>query len=82
MRRLPLTPYLLIAPGLVLLVAFTHWPALRALVQSLYTTPRGRRPAVWVGADNYTAMLSDPVLAKVLWNSAVYAGATIPASIV
>ncbi|MFN3937373.1 MAG: carbohydrate ABC transporter permease [Gemmobacter sp.] len=81
MRRFPLTPYLLLAPGLALLVLFTHWPAVMALWQSLHSTPRGRRPSVWVGAENYTAMLTDPVLAKVLWNSALYAGATIPASI-
>ncbi|MFN3971037.1 MAG: carbohydrate ABC transporter permease [Gemmobacter sp.] len=82
MRRVSLTPYLLLAPGLVLLVAFTHWPAVRALWNSLHTTPRGRRPAVWVGTDNYAALLADPVLAKVLWNNAIYAAATIPASIV
>ncbi|MFN4158645.1 MAG: carbohydrate ABC transporter permease [Gemmobacter sp.] len=82
MRRVPLTPYLLLAPGLVLLVAFTHWPALLALWNSLHSTPRGRRPSVWVGGDNYAALLSDPVLAKVLWNNTIYAAATIPASIV
>ena len=82
MRRFPIVPYLLILPGLVLLAAFTHYPALVAFWQSLHTTPRGRRPARWVGADNYTALLSDPVLMKVLWNSAIYAAATIPASIV
>lgn len=82
MRRIQLVPYLLIAPGLVLLAAFTHYPALLAFWQSLHTTPRGRRPAQWIGADNYVAMLNDPVLMKVLWNSAIYAAATIPASIV
>ena len=82
MRRIPLAPYLLLAPGFLLLVAFTHYPAVLAFWQSLFTTPRGRRPAQWAGADNYAAMLSDPVLAKVLWNSALYAAATVPASIV
>ncbi|WP_333833420.1 carbohydrate ABC transporter permease [Rubrimonas sp.] len=81
MRRFSLTPYLLLAPGFALLVAFTHFPAILAFWQSLFTTPRGRRPAQWAGADNYLAMLDDPVLAKVLWNSALYAAATVPAAI-
>jgi sn-glycerol 3-phosphate transport system permease protein len=82
MRKTPLAPYLLLAPGLALLVMFTHYPAVVAFVQSLYTTPRGRRPARFVGWENYTGLLDDPVLVKVLWNSAFYAATTVPASIV
>jgi sn-glycerol 3-phosphate transport system permease protein len=78
MRRL--APYLLLAPGLALLALFTHWPA-AAFWASLHSTPRGRRPSVWVGADNYLALLSDPLFLKVLWNSAFYALATVPLSI-
>jgi len=81
MRRSNLIPWLLLAPGLTLLVAFTHAPALLTAWSSLFSTPRGRRPAVFQGADHYQAMLSDPVLARVLWNSALYAGVTVPASI-
>jgi sn-glycerol 3-phosphate transport system permease protein len=73
--------WLLIAPSLVLLVAFTHWPAIATLLDSLYTTPRGSRPPVFVGLDNYTDLLDDPVFFKALINNAWYAGVTIPVSV-
>ena len=82
MTRRALIPYLLLAPGFLLLAAFTHWPAILSFWSSLFTTPRGRRPSVFVGGENYAAALSDPIVQKILWNSAVYAAATIPASIV
>jgi sn-glycerol 3-phosphate transport system permease protein len=74
--------WLLILPALVLLVAFTHWPAIETLFDSLYATPRGSRPAAFVGLDNYQALLDDPVFWQALRNNAIYAAATIPASVV
>lgn len=71
----------LLAPALILLVGFTLFPTLATLWDSFHSTPRGRRAAVWVGADNYTAMLNDPVFWKALSNTALYAAVTIPASI-
>ncbi len=81
MKRRALIPYLLLAPGFVLLAAFTHWPTILSFWSSLFTTARGRRPSVFVGGENYAAALSDPIVLKVLWNSALYAAVTIPASI-
>jgi sn-glycerol 3-phosphate transport system permease protein len=74
--------YLLLLPAIVLLVAFTHWPAIQTLVDSLYAPPRGSRPAPFVGVDNYLALRDDPIFWQALRNNAVYAAATIPASIV
>ena len=82
MKRETLHAWLLILPALVLLVAFTHWPALTTLIDSLYTTPRGSRPARFVGLDNYADLMADPVFWQALHNNAVYALATIPASVV
>jgi sn-glycerol 3-phosphate transport system permease protein len=82
MRKETLQAWLLIAPALILLVAFTHWPAVMTVVDSLYSTPHGARAARWVGADNYVALLSDPVFFQALRNNIVYAVATIPASII
>jgi sn-glycerol 3-phosphate transport system permease protein len=67
---------------LIPLVAFTHWPAIATLIDSLYSTPRGSRPPVFVGADNYLAVFDDPVFWRALWNNAIYAVATIPTSVV
>jgi sn-glycerol 3-phosphate transport system permease protein len=74
--------WLLLLPGLVFLIAFTHLPALTTLWSSFFTTPRGRRPAKWAGLENYETLIADPVFWKVLWNNAIYAAGTIPLSVV
>jgi sn-glycerol 3-phosphate transport system permease protein len=82
MRRETIHAYLLLLPALVLLVAFTHWPAIATLIDSLYATPHGSRLAPFVGADNYAGLFDDPVFWQALRNNVWYAVATIPASIV
>lgn len=73
--------WLLLLPAAVLLVAFTHYPILATLRDSLLSTPRGGRPAVFVGLDNYRFMAADPVFWQVVRNNAIFALGTIPASI-
>ncbi len=73
--------WLLLLPALVLLVAFTHWPAVATLIDSFYSTPKGARAAVWVGIENYQAMAEDPVFWQAVRNNLWFAAATIPASI-
>lgn len=67
---------------MVLLALFTHWPAVATLVDSLYTTPRGRRPARFVGIENYERMISDPIFWKSFQNNVWYALGTIPTSVI
>ncbi len=74
--------WLLLLPAFVFLLAFTHVPAITTLINSLYTTPRGRRPARWAGIENYQTLIDDPVFWKVLGNNIWFAIGTIPASIV
>ena len=73
--------WLLLLPAMVLLVTFTHWPAVATLIDSFFSTPRGTRPAVWVGAENYAVMVDDPVFWQAVRNNLWFAAATIPASI-
>ena len=73
--------WLLLLPAMVFLVAFTHWPAIATLVDSLYGTPRPRRPALFAGLDNYRQVLDDPVFWKALTNNLWFALGTIPVSI-
>jgi sn-glycerol 3-phosphate transport system permease protein len=82
MRRETLQAWLLILPALVLLVAFTHYPALTTLWDSFFSTPRGSHPAIYVGLDNYAALRDDPVFWQALRNNFVYAAWTIPASVI
>jgi sn-glycerol 3-phosphate transport system permease protein len=65
----------------VLLAAFTHFPAVATLIDSFLSTPKGSRPQVWVGLENYQVMVADPVFWKALTNNAWFALATIPLSI-
>jgi len=44
--------WLMLLPALVLLIAFTHWPAISTLIDSFFSTPKGKRPGVWVGLEN------------------------------
>ncbi len=82
MRRETIHAWLLLLPALVLLVAFTHWPAVATVIDSLYATPQGSRPPPFVGLDNYDGLIADPVFWQALRNNAVYAVVTIPISVV
>ncbi|MFW5680277.1 MAG: carbohydrate ABC transporter permease [Pseudomonadota bacterium] len=74
--------WLLVLPAVLLLVLFTHYPTIATLIDSFYSTPRGRRPQVFVGLDQYQRMFfDDPVFMQVLWNNFLYALVTIPLSI-
>src|SRR5262249_44913693 len=73
--------WLLLLPAAVLLVAFTHYPVVATLYDSLFSTARPNRPSVWVGLDNYRALLGDPVFWPVLRNNVWYALGTIPLSV-
>jgi sn-glycerol 3-phosphate transport system permease protein len=74
--------WLLLLPALALLVLFTHYPAIANLWHSFYSTPRGARPAQFVGLDNYRALVDDPIFWQALVNNLWYALGTIPLSIV
>jgi sn-glycerol 3-phosphate transport system permease protein len=81
MRRDWLHAALLLLPALTLLVVFTHLPAIQTVIDSFWSTPRGRRASVFVGWANYQRMMADPVFARAMVNNAIYAALTIPASI-
>jgi sn-glycerol 3-phosphate transport system permease protein len=82
LRRETIHAWLLLLPALVLLMAFTHWPAVATFIDSLYATPHGSHPPPFVGTDNYDGLLSDPVFWQALSNNVVYAAATIPVSVI
>jgi sn-glycerol 3-phosphate transport system permease protein len=73
--------WLLLLPAAVLLAAFTHVPAVATLWHSFFSTPKGSRPAVFVGLDNYQTLWEDPAFWQSLANNFWFALGTIPASI-
>jgi sn-glycerol 3-phosphate transport system permease protein len=62
-------------------VGFTHYPAIGTLLDSLMSTPRAGRAAVFVGLENYAVMMDDPTFWKSLRNNFWFALVTIPVSI-
>ena len=72
--------YLLLLPAFIFLVSFTHFPAIASLIDSFMSTPRGARPSVFVGLDNYQVMIDDPVFWQSIRNNLWFALVTIPAS--
>jgi sn-glycerol 3-phosphate transport system permease protein len=73
--------WLLALPAVVLLAAFTHIPAVSTVIDSFFSTPVGRRPAVFVGLNQYRTMLADPIFWLALKNNLLYALLTVPVSI-
>lgn len=73
--------WLLLLPAVTLLVAFTYYPTAATLFQSLFSAGTALRPSVFVGLENYQALLDDEVFWKVVKNNIWYAVGTIPASI-
>ena len=73
--------WLLLLPAAVLLVTFTHYPAVATFVDSFFATPKGRRSATYIGFENYRAMLDDPVFWRALGNNIIYAASVIPLTI-
>jgi sn-glycerol 3-phosphate transport system permease protein len=73
--------WLLIAPALLLLIAFTHYPALATLWHSVFSNATPVLPAKFVGLANYQGMIEDPVFWASLRNNAWFAAVTVPVSI-
>ena len=73
--------WLLLLPAAALLALFTHYPVVATLWDSFHSTPKGARPARWVGLDNYRQLVDDPIFWQALVNNLWFALGTIPASI-
>ena len=73
--------WLLLLPAAVLLAAFTHVPAVATLWHSFFSTPKGNRPAVFTGLENYRTLWDDPAFWQSLANNFWFALGTIPFSI-
>ena len=78
-RRGVLTPYLFLAPGALLFVAFRVYPLLDGLYLSFTNARLGRAQYVFVGLANYAKLLDDTRFQVSLVNTAFYAVAsTLP----
>jgi sn-glycerol 3-phosphate transport system permease protein len=73
--------WLLLTPAAILLIGFTHYPAVATLIDSFFSTGTVVRPSRFVGFDNYAALVDDPIFWQVLGNNARFALGTIPTAI-
>lgn len=81
--RRRLTPYLFLAPGYLIFALVVLYPVARAFQISLYDwkiVPGVTSP--FVGLDNYSRAIHDPLFWRSLVNSSVYMAVTVPAQIV
>lgn len=70
-RRLSLTPYLFLAPALLIIATFILYP-IGAVVYYSFTDYSIVTPPVWVGLRNYQQLFQDPVFWLALRNSFIY----------
>ena len=67
-------PYLLLAPSLVLLAAFTYLPIARVAWESLHDKPHGTTTSLFVGLGNYAALFSDTAFIQSVIHNLVESG--------
>ena len=70
-RRFSITPYVFLAPALVLIAIFVVFPIIAVVFYS-FTDWDIVRPPVWAGLDNYAKLVGDPVFWKALTHSLLY----------
>ncbi|MEO0456705.1 MAG: sugar ABC transporter permease [Cyanobacteria bacterium P01_A01_bin.114] len=77
--RQQLTPYLFLAPALVVLGLTVFWPALQAFYLSF--TEYGydiTQPPQWVGVENFQRLLKDKTFWQTLGNTVIYLIGVVP----
>jgi len=70
-RKFSLTPYLFLAPALILIGVFVLYPIV-AVVYYSFTDYDIVTPPVWVGLGNYERLFQDPIFWRALLHSFIY----------
>lgn len=65
-------PWLFLAPFLLTIAVFLAWPLLQSVLLSMQQT-YGPRTSRWIGFENFTFLLGDPLFWKALRNTVVFA---------
>ena len=77
MRSKFLTPYLFLAPALILLVLTVFYPAIQALYLSFTDYDLLSAPE-WVGLKNFRILWRDDLFWKSFWNTILYLICVVP----
>lgn len=73
----PYVPWLLVGPALLWVIVFALWPFLNTIILS-FTDTRPLTGGVFIGLDNYAALLQDGRFWNAIITSLVYAVACVP----
>lgn len=65
-------PWLFLAPFLLTIAVFLAWPLLQSVLLSMQQT-YGPRTTRWIGFENFTFLLGDPLFWKALRNTVIFA---------
>ncbi len=80
MLRTNATAWLLLLPTLLFLGLFTLLPVLQTVYYSFHHLNLGIPKPMFAGLDNYRSLLTDEVFRKVMRNTLIFAGVTVPFS--
>ncbi len=72
------TPWLLVLPALVWLLAFSLWPSINTVRLSFTNASPLGGVSQWVGFRNFETLLADPQVWEALLNSVVYMAVCLP----
>jgi sn-glycerol 3-phosphate transport system permease protein len=68
-------PYLLVAPQLAITIVFFFWPAWQTVRQSVLLQDPFGLSSRFVGLENFTAVVENPLYFNAVWNTVVFSGA-------
>lgn len=71
-----------ILPSVVLFGIFVIYPFIRTVIQSLYISGNRGELVMFVGAENYVSLFSDPVYRRSILTTVVYTLITVPLTII
>ncbi len=74
--------WFLLLPSMVLLVTFTHYPAIATFIDSFFSNKTIFKPRTFVGFDSYVNLLNDEIFLKTLENTFLFSIGTVPFVIV
>src|SRR5258708_23035747 len=85
-RRAYVLPYLLLLPTVILIVSFTVWPTISAVIQSTFRLVGAQKNPQFVGLANYTDLFNanvdiGQVFPQVLSNTLIFAVVTVSVSV-
>ncbi len=79
--RATVTPWLLLLPSFILLVAFTLFPIVKTIYLSFFQSDLGVPKPIFVGLQNYQRLAEDKIFWKSFFNTIIFAVVTVPVSI-